>query len=467
MSDIVYLVNRLPMAIPIGVQTESGVESVAINVSAWQQTYGMLDYEVWATRPGEGAAYPVKHFEVLGSILYWYPDETDTAIQGTGKMEILATSQDKRKLSGWCETVINASSLVLTQDPPQVVIPWLEEVKDAAEEAKNQADRAQNIADNLSGGAVSGAVRYDTPQQLTDAQKAQARANIGAGTGSGSGDGTPGADGKPGEDGGYYTPTVVDGVLTWEASKDSMPAVPSADIRGPAGPAGQTGPQGEPGSAGQSATIRVGTVTTLSPGSKATVKNVGTESAAVLDFGIPRGADGAGGADGKPGEDGGYYTPTVVDGVLTWEASKDDMPAVPSADIRGPAGPTGAAGQTGPQGPAGADGYTPQKGVDYFDGTPGNDGTSVTIRSISESTSDGGTSVITFSDGSTLRVKNGSKGSQGDPGSPGQDGERGPAGADGYTPVKGVDYWTAADKQSMVNDVLAALPVYNGEVADA
>jgi len=62
----------------------------------------------------------------------------------------------------------------------------------------------------------------------------------------------------------------------------------------------------------------------------------------------------------------------------------------------------------GPQGKAGADGYTPVKGVDYFDGEDG---------------------------------------------------------ADGYTPVRGTDYWTAADQQSMVNDVIAALPVYNGEVA--
>ena len=35
---------------------------------------------------------------------------------------------------------------------------------------------------------------------------------------------------------------------------------------------------------------------------------------------------------------------------------------------------------------------------------------------------------------------------------------KGEPGADGYTPAKGVDYWTAADKEEMVNEVLAALP---------
>ena len=31
-------------------------------------------------------------------------------------------------------------------------------------------------------------------------------------------------------------------------------------------------------------------------------------------------------------------------------------------------------------------------------------------------------------------------------------------GADGKTPARGTDYWTAADKQEIVTDVLAALP---------
>ena len=37
-------------------------------------------------------------------------------------------------------------------------------------------------------------------------------------------------------------------------------------------------------------------------------------------------------------------------------------------------------------------------------------------------------------------------------------------GDNGYTPVKGKDYWTNADKEEIVNSVISALPVYNGEV---
>lgn len=41
-------------------------------------------------------------------------------------------------------------------------------------------------------------------------------------------------------------------------------------------------------------------------------------------------------------------------------------------------------------------------------------------------------------------------------------GEDGHDGDDGHTPVKGTDYWTADDKQSIVDDVMAALPTWDG-----
>lgn len=80
-----------------------------------------------------------------------------------------------------------------------------------------------------------------------------------------------------------------------------------------------------------------------------------------------------------------------------------------------------------------------------------------TVTQTTTSNADGGENVITFTktDGSTstITVKNGSKGSKGDAGA---------AGAAGYTPVKFVDYYTPADLESIVQQVIAALgtPVY-------
>lgn len=50
------------------------------------------------------------------------------------------------------------------------------------------------------------------------------------------------------------------------------------------------------------------------------------------------------------------------------------------------------------------------------------------------------------------------KGAKGAKGDSGEKGDPGTPGAAGHTPVKGTDYWTAADKQEIVNSVIAALP---------
>lgn len=41
-------------------------------------------------------------------------------------------------------------------------------------------------------------------------------------------------------------------------------------------------------------------------------------------------------------------------------------------------------------------------------------------------------------------------------------GDKGVDGTNGKTPVKGIDYWTVADKAEIVNDTLAALPKWTG-----
>lgn len=183
-------------------------------------------------------------------------------------------------------------------------------------------------------------------------------------------------------------------------------------------------------------------VTTLAPGSEATVTVKDVEGVRQIAFGIPQGIRGIqgpqgiqgiqgpvgpSGSDGKDGKDftvkGLYGTiealqeahPTGAAGdayavgtsesnvVYVWDVDAGTWanlgalqgPAGPQG-IQGPQGPTGATGATGatgPQGPAGADG------------------------------------------------KNGT---------------------DGKTPQRGTDYWTPADKEQIVSDVLASLPNASG-----
>lgn len=145
------------------------------------------------------------------------------------------------------------------------------------------------------------------------------------------------------------------------------------------------------------------------------------------------GTDGKDGADGFSPlvsvaeiEGGNQITITDVNGAKTFEVmnGKDG--------INGKDGQDGKDGAPGAPGAPGVDG---KDGVDGKNGTNGKDGTSVSVSSVSESTADGGANVVTFSDGTTLTVKNGSKGSTGEKGDTGEQGIRGEKGdkGDPYT----------------------------------
>lgn len=109
-------------------------------------------------------------------------------------------------------------------------------------------------------------------------------------------------------------------------------------------------------------------------------------------------------------------------------------------------------GLPGANGKDGQDGKDGSPGKDGLPGEPGKDGVSVSHEW------EGTVLKVTSASGTSSADLRGEQGIQGVPGAEGS------PGADGRTPVKGTDYWTEADKQEIVTEVLSALPVYNGEV---
>lgn len=171
------------------------------------------------------------------------------------------------------------------------------------------------------------------------------------------------------------------------------------------------------------------------------------------------------GEDGKDGTDGVSVTHSWDGTILTVTSASGTS----SADLQGTKGADGKDGKDGEDGisptisvsritegtevfVSNADGTSTTvtipdgaNGKDGTDGKDGADGTSVTIADIAESTTDGGSNIVTFSDGKILTVKNGKTGASG------KDGKDGTNGADGYTPVKGTDYFTDAE----IDDIAA------------
>lgn len=146
------------------------------------------------------------------------------------------------------------------------------------------------------------------------------------------------------------------------------------------------------------------------------------------------GADGSDGKDGVAGKDGTSVTVTNVS-----ESAEDGGSNVVTF--------SNGSKLTVKNGQRGSDGTD---GTNGKDGAAGKDGTSVTVANVSESAADGGSNVVTFSDGKTLTVKNGSKGSAG------KDGSNGSNGADGVSVTK-VEQTTTSNADGGTNVITVTL----------
>lgn len=124
-------------------------------------------------------------------------------------------------------------------------------------------------------------------------------------------------------------------------------------------PRGDKGEAGLDGNDGKAATIKLGTVTTGNPGTSVQITNSGSENAAVLNFTIPKGADGINGTNGKDGVAASIQVGTVTTGAAGTNASVTNAgtPNAAKLNFTIPRGEVGAKGD---------DGYTPKKGTDYW-----------------------------------------------------------------------------------------------------
>ena len=138
------------------------------------------------------------------------------------------------------------------------------------------------------------------------------------------------------------------------------------------------------------------------------------------------------------GQNGATFTPFVSsDGIISWTNDRE-LPNPAPVNIKGEKGDKGEQGERGMQGIQGIQG---ERGADGAKGDKGEKG-------------DRGEQGI--------QGIQGIPGEKGDKGDTGVAGKNGTNGKDGYTPVKGKDYFTDADKAEMVTAVIAALPHAEG-----
>lgn len=121
-----------------------------------------------------------------------------------------------------------------------------------------------------------------------------------------------------------FIPSVTENIISW-TNKAGLPNPDPVNIKGEQGKHGTDGANGKDGAA---ATVAIGTVTTGEPGTTASVTNVGTDTAAVLNITIPRGdkgKDGTGAGDVVAAADNTFTATNTFNGGLK---TKSDMQAV-------------------------------------------------------------------------------------------------------------------------------------------
>lgn len=189
-------------------------------------------------------------------------------------------------------------------------------------------------------------------------------------------------------------------------------------------PRGDKGEAGLDGNDGKAATIKLGTVTTGNPGTSVQITNSGSENAAILNFTIPRGETGLKGDKGDSGEAATIQIGSVTTGNAGTQATITNSGTNNAAVLN----------------------FTIPKGADGINGTNGKDGVAASIQVGTVTTGEAGTNASVTNAGTpnaaklNFTIPRGEVGAKGD---------------DGYTPVKGVDYWNESDKQEIVNDVLS------------
>lgn len=140
------------------------------------------------------------------------------------------------------------------------------------------------------------------------------------------------------------------------------------------------------------------------------------------------------------GKNGATFIPSIgSEGNLSWSNDKGLENPTP-INIKGPKGATGSHGLQGPQGPQDEPGLGGLKGADgtmFFED-------------------------LTEEQKATLKGDKGDTSPEGPVGAPGVPGE------DGYTPQRGVDYWTEEDRQEILNEIggnVTITPISDEEIA--
>lgn len=446
----------------LGVKDENLARDLYIDMNAWFTDYPNATFSIWHKRNGDETKYAASGvtFDRGSGILKWTPDAYDTFYIGKGLAEIRCTENDVIKKTKDIVTEV-ARSLVLGSGETlaagwQNFLNAVESAKNGAEQAQEAAEEAQAAAETAQTAAQTAAANAETQanraaRERQNAENAAGEAQMGAAD----------ASAAAQRSSGYAT----------EAKQAKLAAEAQATLaEGYAGDAETSATAAE--AAANSILNASARASTLAPGSQATAVIVTEEGAKVFVFGIPQGAKGDTGAKGEKGDAFEVYS--TYASIAAMEADAANVPfgkfVMISSTVEDPDNAklyvrtdigfgfitdfSGAQGIKGDTGNGIASAVLNQDYTLTLTFTDGSTYTTGSIRGATGATGNGIASValnpnytltITYTDGTSYTTSS-IRGAKGADGQDGQDGQ------DGHTPVKGTDYWTAADKAEIAQE---------------
>lgn len=138
----------------IGHMGEKNILQVAFDYTEWEESYGDGTLSLVFQRPGDSVPYPVI-LENDGTTAVWNVTDTDTALQGEGKGQLVYVVDEKIKKNAIFRAVVY-NSLEGGADPPTPYERWIDEATVLATETIQARDEAlaileqvRNIADSI------------------------------------------------------------------------------------------------------------------------------------------------------------------------------------------------------------------------------------------------------------------------------------------------------------------------------
>ena len=348
----------------LGVQGENNARRVVFDTSNFRSSYGEGTAQV-LFKPQGLNAYKVDITEDNGTA-YWILKNTDTANDGYGELEFQWVNDKGALLAKPVRyrTFIKKSvEYDESGRPPEHYVSWIDTLEKLAE----KIEKGSAGGSGVSGGTIAATAEQKDNGALITITDANGTSTVFISNGADGAKGDTGAKGDkgdPGTDGvspsAKVEQTDTGAVITVSDASGTTTATITNGAKGDPGAKGDTGVKGDKGDHGADGVSPSAKVEQTETGAVITIKDaVGTTTAT-----LTNGAKGETGAQGPQG-------------------------------LKGETGPQGAKGETGAK------------------GEKGDPGTSISITGTTESTDDGGNNTITFSDGTTLTIKNGKTGSAG------------------------------------------------------